>query len=155
MRESERLADQLRRAVEGEAWHGPSVIEILEGVGAKAAVARPLKDAHSIWEILLHVTAWTDAVRGRLNGKALQLPPEEDWPVIEDKSEAAWKRSQQEFRAAQDRLLQKIEALSEAELAATTPGKPYNNAFMLDGIVQHHLYHAGQMAVLKKATANS
>jgi uncharacterized damage-inducible protein DinB len=151
MREKERLTGQLRRAVEGEAWHGPSVMEILEDVDAAAAAAHPLPDAHSIWELLLHMTAWSMAVRWRLDGESVELSGVYDWPPGGDASEAAWTKAQLAFRAMQTSLLEKIGSMSEAELAATTPGQSYSNEFMLDGIIQHHLYHAGQMALLKKS----
>ena len=73
MTESFRLADQIRRAFEGNAWHGDSLLELLADVNAKTAAARPVKDAHSIWEILLHIAAWDDAVRRRIGGEAVDL----------------------------------------------------------------------------------
>ena len=51
--EAARIADQLRRAFDGEAWHGDSLFEILKGVSAKQAAARPVANAHSIWELVL------------------------------------------------------------------------------------------------------
>jgi hypothetical protein len=48
MSESDHIADQLRRAFYGDAWHGDSLFEILAGVTAAQAAARPVKDAHSI-----------------------------------------------------------------------------------------------------------
>ena len=74
MTETFRLADQIRRAFEGNAWHGDSVLELLAGVNAKTAAARPIKNAHSIWEILLHIAAWDDAVRRRIGGTAVLSP---------------------------------------------------------------------------------
>ncbi len=73
MTESVRLADQLRRAFEGNAWHGDSLLELLAGVDAKTAAAKPIKDAHSIWELVLHIAAWDDAVRRRTAGEAVNL----------------------------------------------------------------------------------
>jgi len=49
MSETTRLADQLRRAFKGEAWHGPSVLEILDGIDAKRAATHPIDGVHSIW----------------------------------------------------------------------------------------------------------
>jgi hypothetical protein len=40
MNEVERIADQLRRAVEGKAWHGPALLELLEGMSAEEASLR-------------------------------------------------------------------------------------------------------------------
>ena len=80
MTEVGRIVDQLNRAFEGEAWHGPAVVEILEGITAQQAATRPLNGAHSIWEITLHIAAWERAVLLRLQGdraepKCLELGP--------------------------------------------------------------------------------
>ena len=77
MPESVRIADQLRRAFYGEAWHGDSLFEILRGVTAAQASARPVKNAHSIWELVLHITAWDGAVRRRMTGVAVALSDQE------------------------------------------------------------------------------
>ena len=42
MNQIELIADQLQRSYSGEAWHGPSVQELLTGVTAEKALARPL-----------------------------------------------------------------------------------------------------------------
>jgi uncharacterized damage-inducible protein DinB len=65
MNEVQRIVDQLRRAFEGEAWHGPAVMQILEGITAAQAAAHPASGAHSIWEIVLHIAAWEGAVSRR------------------------------------------------------------------------------------------
>ena len=80
MHELTRLEDQLRRAMEGEAWHGPAVLELLEGVSAGQAAARPIAGAHTIWEIVLHLSATYRLVLRRLGGDATPLRAEEDWP---------------------------------------------------------------------------
>ena len=90
MTETFRLADQIRRAFEGSAWHGDSILELLADVNAKTAAARPIKDAHSIWEILLHIAAWDDVVTRRIGGTALMLKDEQNFPAVTDTSEAAW-----------------------------------------------------------------
>jgi uncharacterized damage-inducible protein DinB len=149
--EIQRIAEQLRRAVEGEAWHGPSVLETLSDVDARTAAARPISGAHSIWEILYHITAWTRAIVRRLNGEAVELEGADDWPPVSDSGEASWKAAIASFRAAQDELLAKLKSMGNDELGMPVPGKNYSNSFMLHGVVQHHLYHAGQMAILKKA----
>ena len=109
-----RIAEQLRRAVEGGAWHGPSVMETLAGVDARAAAAYPIKGAHSIWEILNHITAWTHAIVRRLNGEAVELQGADDWPPVTDGSEPAWQAAIASFRAAQQELLAKLKAMSNA-----------------------------------------
>lgn len=157
MREAERIADQLGRANEKDAWHGPALKELLSDVSAARAAARPIAGAHTIWELVLHVTAWQEAVGERLGGdgsgewRALQLSTEEDFPAVNDTSEAAWKKTLEALDQSTRRLLEVIRGLTDGELEKTVPGKDYSAYFMLHGAVQHCLYHAGQIAILKKA----
>src|SRR5580704_3522609 len=93
MSETARLADQIRRAFNGDAWHGDSVLEILNGVDAKMAGAHPIKNAHSIWELVLHVTAWDGAILTRIGGTAEELEGEDNFPSVKDTSAAAWRKA--------------------------------------------------------------
>jgi uncharacterized damage-inducible protein DinB len=152
MSEIQRIEDQLRRAFEGNAWHGPAVRELLADVSAARAGARPLSTAHSIWEIVLHIAAWEGVVRRRLQGEAVaDLPSEQDWPPVRDSGEAAWRQAVHDLEQAHRALHEAIARSNEAHLADTVPGKDHSVYLMLHGIIQHDLYHAGQIAVLKKA----
>lgn len=141
----------MKRAYEGIAWHGPSVRELLNGVTAETAAARPLAGAHSIWEIVLHSAAWEAAVRRRLQGQPIELTPEEDWPAVTDTGEAAWQAALAALDAGDRQLREAISHLSDADLDKTVEGQPYTIYFMLHGVIQHDLYHAGQIGLLKKA----
>jgi len=153
MSESERLADQIRRAFEGEAWHGDSVLELLTDVDAKIAAAHPIKNAHSIWELILHVAAWDDAVRRRTGGKAVTLSDQENFPPVTGTSEVAWRNAVDHLTKTHDQLVKAVAAFPDSRLQEQVPGKTaayYNFFYMFSGIVQHELYHAGQIALLKK-----
>lgn len=150
MNECQRIADQHRRAFDGEAWHGPALFELLGDVDAKRAVARPIAGAHTIWEIALHVRTWENAVHQRLTGRPTEVSPEEDWPAVEDASPAAWKRALASLRETHDALNRSIAALDDARLQDQSPGSPSTIYHLLHGVVQHALYHAGQIAILKK-----
>ena len=95
MTEIERILDQLKRAYEGNAWHGPSVSESLAGITAAQAHARPLANAHSIWELVQHIAVWENVGRRRLEGDraAIDISSPEDWPPADDTSETAWEQS--------------------------------------------------------------
>jgi uncharacterized damage-inducible protein DinB len=154
MSETARLADQIRRAFEGDAWHGDSVLELLTGVDARIAAARPIKNAHSIWELVLHVAAWDDAVRRRTGGTAVTLSDEQNFPPVKDSSDAAWRKAIEHAKLAHNELAQAVAAFPDSRLQEQVPGKTesyYNFFYMFSGIVQHELYHAGQIALLKKA----
>ena len=152
MTESARIREQLRRSLEGEAWHGPAVYEVLKGVSAKAAAARPIAQAHSIWEIVLHVTVWVEQIRARLLGDAArELPPERDWPPQPKKpTAAAWAELQDRLRKAHAALDKDIAKLDDARMDEPIL-EGFSSVYVtLHGLVQHNLYHAGQVAVLKK-----
>ncbi len=84
-------------------------------------------------------------------GKALQLNDAENFPPVVDPNEAAWKKAVAEVKKTHAQLLKTVEALPDSRLAERVPGKKYNIRFMLEGVAQHELYHAGQIAILKKA----
>ena len=151
--EKSRIADQLQRAFEGDAWHGPAVLEVLEGVSARAAASKPLKGAHSIWEIVLHIAAWDGAIRQRMGGQALQLSPEQDFPPVKDASDSAWRSAVQALKQCHAELIAAVLAMPDHRLTSQVPGKDYDFYHMLHGAVQHELYHAGQIALLKKVAA--
>ncbi|MFW6078135.1 MAG: DinB family protein [Gemmatimonadota bacterium] len=150
--EVERIRRQLRNAFEGGAWHGPAVWEILGDVTAEEAAGRPLADAHSVWEIVLHVATWLDAVRRRLGGEAYVPSEAENWPSVpEETSDAAWAGARDRLSAAYEALRQALEDVGDADLDRPVAGQAYDVYFMLHGVVQHTLYHAGQLMILKKA----
>jgi uncharacterized damage-inducible protein DinB len=154
MTETFRLADQIRRAFEGSAWHGDSILELLSDVNAKTAAARPIKDAHSIGEILLHVAAWDGVVVRRIGGTAVQLTDEQNFPAVIDTSEAAWTQAIETTKKIHHDLIKAVAGFPDSRLAEQVPGKTqnyYNFYYMFSGVVQHELYHAGQIALLKKA----
>jgi len=150
--ESTRIADQLRRAFDGSAWHGPSVLELLEDVDAAAAAARPVPRVHSIWELMLHIAAWDRAALVRLSGKKWQPSGPENFPPVSTPTQAAWRKAIAQTKRTHEELVKVVAALPESRLRDRVPGKRYDFYHMLHGIAQHELYHAGQIAILKKAT---
>jgi hypothetical protein len=152
MNETKRLAGQLERALNGEAWHGPSWREVLEGVTREDALYRPIPEAHTIAEIVLHQTAWLDVIRRRLKGESPQVSDAEDWPAAEFAHARAWS-------AAVERLFENGRSLCEAidrfpveRLEELRPGVDDTWFGLIIGMLQHTLYHAGQIGLLRKAT---
>jgi uncharacterized damage-inducible protein DinB len=155
MSEIKRIKSQLRRAFEGEAWHGPSVLELLKDVTAEQAAAHPVAGAHSIWKLTLHIATWERFVRRRIvEATALEPTDEENFPTVQDTSEVAWRAAIDEITRNHAELLETVAGLDDAKLSEIVPGKPYSVYFMLHGVIQHDLYHAGQIALLKKATSS-
>ena len=155
MTEIERILDQLRRAYEGNAWHGPSVKEVLNGITVGQAHARPLTTAHSIWELVRHIAVWEDVGRRRLGGDLAQIEisSPEDWPSPEDMSEAAWEQAKAALDRCHQALVEAIAQVPESLLDEPICEGLSTVYVTLHGVIQHDLYHAGQIAMLKKATS--
>jgi len=150
MSERDRIVDQMKRAFEGDAWHGPAVREVLEGVTWKKAIAKPIPAVHSIFEIVLHMTAWEDIVRRRLLGETVSPTPAEDWPPVTDPDKAGWDRALEALEAGHMSLRKTAAGIDDEILDSSPVGKYSTRYILLHGIIQHSLYHAGQIAVLKK-----
>ena len=157
MREIDRILDQLKRSYDGEAWHGTALREILADVTAEQAAARPLPKAHTIWELVLHITAWENATRKALESIPIDVSDEENFPAILDTSEAAWRETLTTLEATHYVLREAIAHLTDDMLDTSAghfvPGRPYSFYYLLHGVIQHNLYHAGQIVLLKKALA--
>ncbi|MBL8171970.1 MAG: DinB family protein [Acidobacteria bacterium] len=146
----ETMSAELRAIHDGDAWHGPSLKEILAGVTAEQAAAHLLPAAHSIWELVLHISAWENVFLCRLAGEAITVPKEGDFPPVSDVSDDAWQRALARLDETHAQLLAAVAALSEAQWQQIVVGKDYTVEYLLHGIVRHHVYHAGQIALLKK-----
>ena len=147
-----RIADQLRRAFTGDPWHGPPLREILTGITAEQARSYPVSPAHSIWEIVLHIHVYLEV--GLKATQGVPMPKlygtEKDWQSAGyDASE--WTVAMERMYATAEQFAQAIEIFTDPRLNDTAPGGDYNFYFLFHGIVQHSLYHGGQIALLKRA----
>lgn len=159
MNEIERIKDQMTRGFDGDAWYGPSLSDALADVSVEQAAAKPLPDAHSIWEIVLHVAAWEDAVRTRLETGVVDLPAEGDWPTVGDTSARAWSETLARLERGHRELTETVARLSDDRLEQTLgserdrpTGGGVSVYTTLHGVIQHTAYHTGQIALLKKAS---
>ncbi len=153
MSQVDQIVHELKCAFDGEAWHGPALMELLHGVDAKTAAARPIATAHSIWELVVHLTGWERVITRRLQGENLTLSDDENFGHITSSGEAAWRQAVENLRSTHANLIQALSSLPEEKLNAPVPGKPYDIRFMLHGASQHAAYHGGQIALLKRARA--
>lgn len=153
-----RLAGQVESALSGPAWHGAALEENLRGLTHEQAAARPVPDAHSIWELVLHITAWAGEVTRRLGGGEPALPAEGDWPAVGPVSPQAWTAALERLRHSHaaltaavrncptERWAQRVGGGRDAPL-----GTGVTYAEMVHGLLQHDAYHGGQIGLLRKA----
>jgi uncharacterized damage-inducible protein DinB len=152
--EVDRLDEQLRRALEGKAWHGPSVLESLAGLSAAQAARHPIAGAHSIWELVLHLASDYDLVLRRLGGDGRPFTAAEDWPACPPPTEENWRQTVQDLKSLNEKLRQAVRDFPDERLDdLLVPEVPYSAYTQFIGVTQHNLYHAGQIALLKRALA--
>jgi uncharacterized damage-inducible protein DinB len=151
MTEMERILDQYQRAWDGDAWHGPSIREILRDVKAKQANARPIAGTHTIAETVQHLSYWRWAAIERINGALVSPEHDEQWPPLRDSSVSAWQEALALLESRHHSLMQALRKLSDEQLAQPIAGRNYNLYVQLHGNLQHDIYHIGQVALLKRA----
>jgi hypothetical protein len=153
--ECNRIADQLSATINGEAWYGESLHEILDGITAERALARPIPSAHSIWEIVVHLETWCRFFYDAINGTPIPpwpgMPKEIDWPPVIAKDEKSWQAAVQSLFASHLKMIEAIRSFDDERLDATVPGRTYNFYRLFQGTTQHAIYHSAQISLLKKA----
>jgi hypothetical protein len=152
--ECNRIAHQLASTINGEAWYGDSLREILDGVTAKQAQAHPVASTHSIWEMVLHLEVWVKFALGAIQGVPIPpwpaMPKEMDWPPVNAMDDRTWQQAVTSFFASHMKLVEAIQAFSDDRLESTVPGRTYNFYRLFQSTTQHAVYHSGQITVLKK-----
>jgi uncharacterized damage-inducible protein DinB len=158
MNEIARIVDQLEREHAGDPWHGSPLSAILAGVTWQQAASKPIADAHSIWELVLHMTGWKNETRRRLSGAPAGEPENGDWPAVGQTSAERWTEAVEHLELAHRLLVSAVKDFPEPDLYVPTNdtrdrelGVGVTYYELLHGIVQHDVYHAGQIAILKKA----
>jgi hypothetical protein len=151
--ESSRIADQLRRAFAGDAWHGPPLHELLAGITPEQACARPLSSGHTIWELILHIDVYVRVAFEATQGTPMPrlYGTQKDWFTVTDGSATAWSEATAQLFRDGGQLAATIEEFTDARLDDIVPGRDYNFYRLFHGIVQHSLFHGGQIAMLKRA----
>ncbi len=152
MNEVQRIRVMLRALYRGPAWHGPAIRDLLDGVSAETASAHPIQGSHSIWELVLHMTYWRTVATAALDGGPVnEEPPRElDWPPVTGTDPEGWQQAREGLEATHKALLARLKTFDDERLGENVAGRDYSLYFMVQGILQHDIYHAGQIALLKK-----
>jgi uncharacterized damage-inducible protein DinB len=152
------LSELLHKAHADDPWHGPSTLDVLKGVTAEQAAAHSIPNAHSIWEIVLHMAAWNGEVTRRLHGNPPDMPEEGDFPEIGEVSESNWQQARERLDSSVSKLREALAGLSDQDLDRTGGslsdrelGTGVTHRTMVAGILQHTAYHSGQIVMLRKA----
>ena len=152
------LKQELLTVWNGKPWYGASSHDLLEGVTAAEAAAHPVAGVQSIWEIVLHLVAWTEEATSQVQGARAKFPARGDWPAAPaDASEASWVKVQEELLAVRTALLDAVERSHEEDLYLLVPWESgvsapaFSRAATAGGLAEHDIHHLGQISLLKRA----
>ena len=148
------ISKQIEHTLSGPMWHGSALNELLDGVTFEQAATRPIPGAHTIWELVLHVSAWAEIARQRLHNRALESPPPDiDWPPVPTPTAKGWADALERLAASHKELARDSASLSADGLAARVPvaSPGYSVETLLRGVIEHGTYHGGQIALLRRA----
>ena len=151
------LLTQFIAGHDGDPWYGTSRTGILRGVSAADAAATPIPGGHSIWQLVLHMAAWTEEVQRRLEGAAPATPARGDWPPVPAPTDAAWRAAKAALTRAHAQVAKMLGDMPARRLARPVGqsrepalGTGVTIGEMLVGLAQHDAYHTGQIAQLKR-----
>jgi uncharacterized damage-inducible protein DinB len=145
MRQTQKIADSYRAATVKAAWYGPSLAELLAQISPELATTPPVPGSHSISELLQHLLLWNERIRNTSASNPLPpWQPKKDWaepPIPWNELVSRWSQSR-------DLLEDKIRNFPVDDLAKQVPGRSYPYETLFHGIVEHTIYHSGQVAMV-------
>jgi len=148
--EVDRICGQIKRAFSGDAWHGDNLSTILDRVDPEHIFDLPYSEGNCIWTLVGHLATWYDVAIKRLDGESYDPPREVDFPNPKNLGKHQWESQRKYLEVQHERFLARVEKMSDEDLDQKVSGVGYPAYILLHGIVQHILYHAGQIALLSK-----
>jgi uncharacterized damage-inducible protein DinB len=145
MHETDRIADSYHAVTIKGAWYGPSLAELLAEMSPELATTPPTPGAHTISALLQHLLLWNERVRNTSSNNPMpRWQAEEEWaepPIPWNELVSRWSQSR-------ELLEEKIRKFPIEDLTKQVPGRNYPYETMLHGIVEHAIYHSGQIAMI-------
>jgi len=151
-KEIEHITKTLHSILNGEPWYGRSVMKILQEIAPSMVYKKPNENSHSLIELLYHMNTWAEFTLKRLEKveeKDLASFEKLDWREIET-NEHTWDKAMAQFKVTHDLIIELLETKDDEFLSEEVDYREYNFRFLLYGIIQHDIYHIGQIAYLKK-----
>ena len=151
-KELQSIIRNLQNVNSGQPWFGKPVHALLEEVNPGAVYRKPNNTGHSLIDLLYHMITWAGFVMKRVEGETEEDPAafeKLDWRPI-DPALHSWEKGMEEFKSIHSTVIRLLESKEDYFLKEMVEGRNFNFRFMLNGLIQHNIYHAGQIAFLKK-----
>lgn len=143
--------DQFSSIFDGQPWFGESISQILEGVTPATAYWQPIRTAHSIAQVISHMIYWRQTLIKRLEGDMeykSSMKSDDNWKDNEALKKSGWQSLNDSLEDSQTQMLSLLAKQNDTLLKKKYSDKATYQA-LINGILQHDLYHTGQIAYLK------
>lgn len=146
----EKIIERQTAIIGGENWLGECFKNKIAGLSEEAAFQKPLVQIHSVAELISHLTVWKEENFKKLNGNPPTLTDDspENWKKNEVLKEIGWKTIKEDFFNASKRLTDFLNNKDDTFL------EQESNAIILEGLIQHDIYHLGQIGIAIKLINN-
>ncbi len=155
MTTSEKLQQELEKVLSGRPWYGTGIYDTIAKISFEAAYEKLPGSVHNIAEIVLHMVAWTEEVMDRMNGMTAGVPTSGDWPETGKPDEQKWQNYVDDLKLVNVNLIRIIQTFPDEQWdepiddqRGDRPVVTYEA--LINGLIQHHIYHAGQIALLNR-----
>ena len=147
--ETANIIHSFKKTLQGEPWYGQPVMAILNDIDPAVVFKKPTDASHSLIDILYHMITWTEFTVNRLDKEETDDSDAMDWRTI-NPAEHSWEKGLAQFKTANDRIIEILETKEDDFLEEKVDFRNYNTRYLLNGLIQHHIYHLGQIAYIKK-----
>ena len=151
-KETQYIIKSFESTLSGQPWFGRAVYEILGEADESKVNAKPNGTEHSMIELLWHMNTWAEFALANLENRSaeqLKAIEENDWRTI-DPAKHDWKAGLTELKTIHDKIIALLGQKDDSFLSDMVPNRKYNFRYMLNGLIQHNIYHLGQVAYLSK-----
>jgi len=152
--EVRRIRSLIKSCFNGPAWHGPAVLETIKNIEV-ADLGHRINSSHNIIELVNHMASWKMFIIKKLEGDPeFDVVGDFNFTKIDNPTKEDWKAAKKRLKKIHEELMDKLKMTEDSVLLEGVPGRSYNFFFLLTGIVNHDLYHLGQIKLLLKCRTN-
>jgi uncharacterized damage-inducible protein DinB len=154
-KEVQSIIRTLENVLNGQPWYGKPVYKILEEVDPVRVSVKPNQSGHSLLELLYHMNTWAEFTLQSLQGQKITGMSDfekDDWRII-DPSRHTWEKGLADFKTTHEKIISQLSEKEDEFLKQIVDHRGYNFRFLLNGLIQHNIYHLGQIAYINKFLA--
>jgi hypothetical protein len=147
------IRKNFENVLEGSPWYGTAVYKLMERINPEDTFRKIDKDNHSMVELVYHMLTWSEftlAILEKAPASRLASIEDMDWRPI-DPVIHSWHKGLDALKSVNRKILVCLDGMEDEILKEIVPCREYNYRFLLNGLIQHLIYHSGQIIFIHKA----